>query len=166
VFFCRTLLIRRLASTEDGASRSLATIPVPALTFRHARESANVLKDAFSNHAPELHGYGISNQAAEGLKLNPFALGNEGVGTRKPLEDGAFAKRKSPVLFGVAKSSVPEAEELRGQRGRRLVPSHPAVNARVAFSRLTAMTSRNQMLGPVPPSPPGFRRPNSFQVES
>jgi len=78
----------------------------------------------------------VAYHSADALERILAARLNERVAFGEGLKDGAFSQGKRSVLLGMAEAAVSEAVELSSYRGRRSVPFHPAIYARVGLSRI------------------------------
>ena len=83
---------------------------------------------------------------------------------REALEDRSLAEGNRPVLLGMTETAVSEAVELRRHRGRRVIPGHPPVDARIGSPRTPLVTIGDEILVPVPPGPSGAGGLNPPQV--
>src|SRR5690606_40779215 len=127
--------MRRLASCDEGLTRVIRHGSL-LLSLRLLDLDPQMGSDAPADHLAQSDRNGVSNHPTQGLEMNGGPVGYEGIGLGKPLKNCAFSQRDGSVLFGVSKSTVPEAEELGSQGRSGLIPYHPAIDARIGPARL------------------------------
>ena len=77
---------------------------------------------------------------------------HESIGLRETLDDSTLTQRNGAILIGMSESAIAETEKLRGHRGRRFIPTHAAIDARIGFATFFAMAFGDEFGIPVPPS--------------
>ena len=89
------------------------------VTARHVAASAefpDVPQDALADRLPQLHRYGIADQAAHRLTENLLPLSGELVATGKALKDRSLPQRECSVLLRMSEAAISESVKLGGHR--------------------------------------------------
>src|SRR5262245_30957996 len=101
--------------------------------------------DRFSDDLTETNWHGITDHPADRLEMVVLARPHEGIGPRKRLENRSLAQRDAAILLWVPESTIAEPIELSGDRGRRFIPHHAPINARVGLSGLLFVAGRPEV---------------------
>src|SRR6267142_5255077 len=120
--------------------------------------------DGFADRHPESHGHGIPDQFADPLDTEVSGRFYELIRLGERLEDRTLPQRKTSVLLRVAEATVAEAEELRRDGWRWLVPLHATVNTRIVLAALFFMAIGAKLARPVAPCAAGLRGANAPQI--
>ena len=108
--------------------------------------------------------HGIPNHPANRLEATARSRFHELISLREGLENRSLAEGDGAVLLGVAEASIAEAEELRGDGGRRFVRLHAAIDAGVGLAGFLFVTLRDEAGWPVAPSAAGSRVADAPEV--
>lgn len=135
--------------------------------FSTARDYAQLIDVSYyalGNGSPQRDWYGVSYQATHYLEKNLVLWRYKLIGPGKSLKDCSLSQRNCPILLGMPKTAVTESVALCCNGGRRSVPFHSPIYARIGAASVYPVATGNEVRWPVAPRSAGSRCSDPPQV--